>query len=102
MPTICPAMLVLGRVYTSIAPIAGTNAAIIVTRHRRLCHFAAIHENRNADIVDMIPVGMFSREVWTAVKPRLLTMIPLNVMRPVLEICDQLTSVSRVANKSEW
>lgn len=36
----------------------------------------------NADNVDMIPVGMLRRDVWTAVNPRLLTMIPLKVIRP--------------------
>lgn len=58
------------------------NAAIMVTRHRRFVHLAATHENMNADNVDMIPVGILRRDVWTAVNPRLLTMIPLKVIRP--------------------
>lgn len=36
----------------------------------------------NADNVDMIPVGILRRDVWTAVNPRLFTMIPLKVTRP--------------------
>lgn len=87
MPTICPPILVLGRAYTNTAPTAGTNAAIMVTRHRRLVHFAAIHEKKKADKVDMMPVGIFSRDVWTAVNPRLSMMIPLKVMRPISDMC---------------
>lgn len=79
-------MFFLGRAYTNIAPIAGTNAAIMVTRHRRLVHLAASHENPNADNVDIIPVGMLRRDVWTAENPRLLTMMPLNVIKPTKNI----------------
>lgn len=32
----------------------------------------------------MIPVGMFRRDVVTGEKPRLLMMMPLNVVRPEL------------------
>lgn len=35
-----------------------------------------------ADNVDMIPVGILRRDVCTAVNPRLLTMIPLKVIKP--------------------
>jgi hypothetical protein len=73
-------MFVRGRVYTKIAPTAGTHAAIMVTKHRLFVHLAATQEKRKADIVDMMPVGMFRSEVVTASKPRLLMIIPLKVI----------------------
>jgi hypothetical protein len=67
-----------------MAPIAGTQDASMVTRHRRFSHFAAIHEKTNAESVDMTPVGIFSKDVLTGEKPRLLIMIPLKVVSPPL------------------
>lgn len=61
----------------------GKQHAIIVTRHLRFDQRAASQEKKNADTVDITPVGMFRREALTAVKPRLLMRIPLNVVRPV-------------------
>lgn len=79
-------MFVLGRVYTIIAPTAGIQVATIVTRHRLLVQLAAIHEKKNAEIVDMIPVGMFKSEVVTASKPRLLMIIPLKVIKSIKSV----------------
>lgn len=59
---------------------------MIVTKHRLFVHLAATHEKRKADNVDMIPVGMFKSEVVTALKPRLLMMIPLNVIKPIKSV----------------
>lgn len=56
----------------------------MVTRERRFVHFAAIQENTKAERVDMTPVGIFNKEVITGVKPRLLIIIPLKVVRPPL------------------
>jgi hypothetical protein len=47
---------------------------------------AATQENRKADNVDMMPVGMFKSEVVTALKPRLLIMIPLKVIKPTKSV----------------
>ena len=60
----------------------GKQAATIVTRHLRSVHFAASHEKKKAEMVDMMPVGMFKRDVLTGENPRLLMMIPLKVVRP--------------------
>jgi hypothetical protein len=38
-----------------------------------------------ADIVDIIPVGMFKRELPTAEKPKLLIIMPPKVVRPKKE-----------------
>src|SRR5262245_11215065 len=81
-PTICPTVSLLGREWTRMDPKTGTQAARIVTRQRWLTHFAAIIENRTADKVDIIPVGMFKRELSIAEKPKLLIMIPPKVVRP--------------------
>lgn len=61
----------------------GKQHAIIVTRHLRFVQRAASQENENADKVDITPVGIFRREALTAVKPRLLIRMPLNVVRPI-------------------
>ena len=79
-----------------IAPMAGPQDAIIVTRHRRLDHLAAIQEKANADKVDITPVGIFSREVLTAEKPRLLIMIPLNVVRPPFGMLMEILKKKRI------
>lgn len=76
--------------------MAGIQDASIVTRHRLFTHFAASQEKINADSVDMTPVGIFSKEVFTGEKPRLLIMIPLKVRRPPLGMFMAMLKKNRI------
>lgn len=63
-------------------PMIGTQQAIIVTRQRRLLHFAAMSENTNAERVDITPVGMLKREELIPEKPRPAIISPPKVVNP--------------------
>ena len=65
----------------------GIRQAIIVTRQRRLFHFAARKENVMDAIVDMTPVGIARSDASTDVKPKFFIMIPLKVTKPVSRSC---------------
>lgn len=64
------------------APMIGTMHAMIVTKHRRFSHFAAMRENRNAAIVDIMPVGILKSEASTPENPRPEMIRPLKVNSP--------------------
>lgn len=81
-PTMDGPTLDLGTVYRMIVPIIGTAEAIINVAERRLCHLAASVENTNADSVDIIPVGIDSRDDCFEVNPKFLMIIALKVVRP--------------------
>jgi hypothetical protein len=60
----------------------GTMQAMIVTRQRRLFHFAAPREKMNAASVDITPVGMLSSEALMPENPSPLMIRPPKVVNP--------------------
>lgn len=60
----------------------GTHDAKTRVRHLRLVHLAATVEKTNAERVDMIPVGIDSKEDCLEVKPKFLMITALKVVSP--------------------
>ena len=74
----------------------GMQHAMIVTRHRRLCHFAAMSEKINEARVDITPEGMVRSDASTPENPRPEMINPPNVVKPVQALAYSLCMTVQV------